>query len=208
MKNTALKFWIVGVVGVTASSTTQAAVVDLPPGFRVTTLPFTDTASTVGLNNDIDWVASSMSPYNQVDGPDAFYLLEVAETGSITFSITPDPDVDLAIYLFKESDLPPFTDTGAGNDVLAGWGSDSGFPSDPETFTVNDIAPGIYYFVVDSYYSTGDSRAAGGFTLTITGDAVLAVPEPASPMLVAAGAVGMLGWRNRRRGAFAKSDKP
>ena len=60
------------------------------------------------------------------------------------------------------------------------------------------LQPGVYYFVVDSFYSAG-ADSAGAYTLSVTGTATI-IPEPGSAALGLTALAGA-SWRRRRRGA-------
>lgn len=202
MKNDiALKLGIAGALGL-ASSPASAAVVDAAPGFLITTLApfgFTDSGSTAGLVNNFTSIPPGLTNYTQVAGPDAIYKLIVQTGGSLNFTVAPSAGYDVSIYLLSGTAA-----TGEGlaaSNAIAG--SDSFLNGATETLSIN-VAPGTYYFVVDSFYTAPNSLSSGTYDLAVTGSAVLAVPEPSAPVLVAAAGVGLLTWRNRRRGAVAR----
>ena len=184
-------------LGVTASQT-QAASVDAAPGFFFATLPFSDTGTTIGAVSNINAIPSGVSNYTTVAGPDVFYTFNVVTPGTMTFTVTPtgQSGYDPAIYLL----------TGGTAGTNAFIGRDAGGSNAPETFTTQPLAAGTYYFVVDSFYSTGSgaqpSRHQGTYSLEVTGTAVLGpnVPEPGSAALGLT-ALAATSWRRRRQGA-------
>ena len=172
------------------SQTATAASVDAAPGFLFSTLPFTDTGTTIGMVNDINSLPSGVSTYAQVSGPDVFYTFNVAVAGSMTFRLTPtgNSSYDPAIYLLAG--------TPVGSSGMPGGGRDVAAANAAEQFTIQ-LNPGTYYLVVDSFYSTG-AFSAGAYQLEVSGTAL--IPEPGAASLALA-AAGTAAWRRRRRGA-------
>lgn len=171
-----------------------AAGLDAAPGFFFSTLPFNDSGTTVGAISDIDTLPAGVSNYTAVAGPDVFYSFTVGGPGTLTFTLNPTgPGFDSAIYLL----------TGGTAGINAIIGRDAGLSNVPETFTTGILNPGTYYFVVDSFYSSGSAgqpnRFHGAYSLGVTGDAQF-IPEPGAAAL-GIGALGIVGWRRRRQGA-------
>ncbi|HEX2749689.1 MAG TPA: PPC domain-containing protein [Verrucomicrobiales bacterium] len=166
-----------------------AASIDTAPGFFFSTLPFNDTGTTVGAVNDINAIPPGLSNYTQVSGPDVFYSFKVVTPGTLTFTLTPAAGYDASIYVLAGGSL-------GANAIVA---RDATLGSDPpETLTTGVLAPGNYFFVVDSFYPSG-AVSSGAYDLNVTGTAVLGIPEPRTGAL-AATALAAVGWRRRRRG--------
>lgn len=176
-----------------ASQSVSAASVDAAPGFFFSTLPFTDTGTTIGAVNNINSIPSGVSNYTTVAGPDVFYTFIVSSPGTLSITLTPTGQTgyDPAFYLLTGGTLG--TNAFTGRDAFTG--------NLPETLTTAVLNPGTYYLVVDSFYSAG-VRASGAYSLNITGsDIRLAdVPEPGTAVLGVA-ALGAAAWSRRRRGA-------
>lgn len=173
-----------------ASQSLSAAAVDAAPGFFFSSLPFTDTGTTVGMVSDIDSLPLNVSTFQQVLGSDVFYTFNVAVAGLMTFKVTPTGNTgyDPALYLLAG--------TPAGTSGVPGGGRDANGGNMAEQFSIS-LNPGTYYLVVDSFYSTGPA-SAGSYMLEVTGTA--RIPEPGSTALAAA-ALSTAVWRRRRRGS-------
>jgi hypothetical protein len=175
-----------------ATQNAVAASVDAAPGFFFSTLPFNDTGTTVGAVSDINTLPAGVSNYTGVPGPDVFYSFRVVTPGILTFTLTPTGGTgyDPAIYLL----------TGGTAGTNAFIGKDAAVANLAETFTTASLPAGVYYFVVDSFYTT-PAAGSGAYSLSVTGSAVLGVvPEPGTTALAAA-ALGAVGWRRRRQGS-------
>ena len=175
----------------TVAQSAHAAAVDAAPGFFISTLPFTDTGTTIGMVNDINSLPSGVNTYTQVSGPDVFYTFTVAVGGTLSITVTPtgNTSFDPAIYLLAGSPV--------GTSGVPGAGRDTKGPNEAETTSLT-VNPGTYYLVIDSFYSAG-ALSAGAYQLEIAGTAQI-VPEPGSAALAMA-AAGTAAWRRRRRGA-------
>lgn len=178
-----------------AVQTAGAASIDAAPGFFFSTLPFSDTGTSVGSVSDISTINGGIgSSYTQVSGPDVFYSFTVATAGTLTFTVTPQPGYDTAIYLLAGG-------SAGSNAIRASDGASFG---SAEVLTSPLLQPGDYFFVVDSFYSSGSaaqpSRHQGTYSLTVAGSAALAsnVPEPG--MGAVGVAAGLALWQRRRRG--------
>ena len=172
-----------------AAPLVRAAAIDAAPGFFFSTLPFSDTGTTVGKVNDIFAITPGISNYPQVAGPDVFYTFTVVTPGIMSIRLTPlqSGTYDPAIYLL-------FGGTTGSHAIL---GRDAFGPGQVETMNDLPLDAGTYYLVVDSYEATGP-QSAGAYTLEITGDIGLAsIPEPATAALAAA--AGLVAVRRRRR---------
>ena len=180
-----------------ASHTAGAASIDTAPGFFFSTLPFSDTGTTIGAVNNItslpqSLVADGNANYTQVAGPDVFYSFIVGSPGVMSFTLSPlgESGYDTSIYLL----------TGGTTGTNAFKGKDAAGFNASETLTTGVLAPGTYYLVVDSFYSASEgAKSAGAYSLSVSGDAVL-VPEPGNAALGLT-ALAATSWRRRRRGA-------
>lgn len=167
----------------------RAAAVNAAPGFLFSTLPFSDTGTTVGKVNDIFAITPGISNFPQVAGPDVFYTFTVVTAGIMSIRLTPlqSGTYDPAIYLL-------FGGTAGSNAIL---GRDAFGPGQAEVMNDLPLDVGTYYLVVDSYYATGP-QAAGTYTLEITGDLGLAsVPEPSFAAFAATAFCAAAGRRRR-----------
>ncbi len=173
-------------LGVT-SQNVSAASVDAAPGFLFSTLPFSDTGTTIGAVSNINSLPSGISRYTEVAGPDVFYTFRIGTAGTLTFTVSPT-GFDPAIYLL----------TGGTEGANAIFGRDDTQTNVTETLTTGVLQPGVYYFVVDSFYSSG-ADSAGAYSLSVTGTATI-IPEPGSAALGLTALAGV-AWRRRRRGA-------
>ena len=176
-------------LGAVAQSASAAAL-DIAPGTVITTLPYTDTGTTVGMVNDINSIPAGVGTYPQVAGPDGFYTFTILAGGVLNIRLTPTGNTgyDPSIYLLAG--------TPVGTSGVPGGGRDVGAANEVEQYSVN-VTPGTYFLVVDSFYSTG-AASSGGYLLELSGTAM--IPEPGSAALAAA-ALGSVVWRRRRRGA-------
>jgi hypothetical protein len=133
----------------------------------IATLPFNDTTgTTVGKannsTNELQFACGTTGgggPFRP--GPDAFYSFTILGPGnSLTFTLTPtSSQYDPAIYVLSVcADLQSCVD-----------GADSNDRGQPETLTVSGLAPGTYYFGVDSAFTSPDQEASGPYALTVIG---------------------------------------
>ena len=190
-------FGITATLLAAAGQSVNAASIDAPPGFFFSTLPFSDTGTTVGAVNDITSLPQSLvsagnANFTLVAGPDVFYTFIVGSPGTLSFTLSPlgQSGYDTSIYLL----------TGGTTGTEALKGKDAAGFNAPETLTTGVLAPGTYYLVVDSFYSASEgAKSAGAFALSVNGDAVL-VPEPCSSAMGLA-ALAATSWRRRRQGA-------
>lgn len=146
-----------GTFGVLAGGDDCASATSIPA------LPYTDTmGSTSGASDDSTSflrLACSSGTLSR-PGPDVFYRFTIVGFGnSLTFTVTPTSlDYDPAIYVLGNC---PNLNSCVG-------GADLGSENDPETLTVSGLAPGTYYFGVDSMWEV-EIPASGSYTLTVTG---------------------------------------
>ena len=141
----------------------------------IASLPFSDTGTTVGRADDSSSFIRSMcnstaSPLSR-EGPDVVYSVTVQYSSTLTFTVVPAPDYDPAIYLL-----------GLCNNLQSCVaGTNAGADGDAETFTVTDLAPGTYYFWVDSIWEPGEGGESGTFSLSVTGSLGTAIsPTPSN----------------------------
>jgi hypothetical protein len=147
------------------------------PPTTISTLPFDDTGTTSGKADNSGGTelrfacGVALGGGTSKPGPDVFYSFTVLGPGnSLTFSLTTTSNqYDPAIYVLGVcSDLSTCVD-----------GADVGFNGDPETLTVSGLAPGTYFFGVDSAFPIGDMSADGPYALSVTGSfGVPATPTP------------------------------
>jgi hypothetical protein len=142
---------------------------DSCPGTSITSLPFSDSDTTIGANNTVTAIPGGCSTYTTVAGPDKIYTFTVVTPGSLTVLATPSGGTyDLATYLI--SSCPGGTGNAIGSGCVAG--ADVTATNNAETFTVGNIPVGTYYLYVDSFYTTA-GKSSGPYTLSVTGSAIL-----------------------------------
>jgi hypothetical protein len=141
----------------------------------ISALPFNDTGTTSGKSDEstgfLKVACSSPGSTFSRPGPDTIYSFTILGFGnSLTFTVTPNgapvgnpPEIpyDPAIYVVKNClQLNTCAD-----------GADENANGLPETMTVSGLAPGTYYFAVDSQWeSIEDAALAGGpYALSVTG---------------------------------------
>lgn len=163
------------------STAAMADGTDSCPGTDVSALPFNDSGTTIGGDNTVNAIPLACNgSYTQVAGADKIYQLVVSAPGSLTVTVTPSSGYDTSIYLLDGgvSACP----AGTANVISSGCvaGSDSATANGAETFTVPVLAAGTYHLFVDSFYTATGANAGrhGPFTLSITGTAVVGVPDP------------------------------
>jgi hypothetical protein len=120
----------------------------------------TTTGSTTGLTNDYKPTCGSVTSHT---APDAMYAIDVPQLQSLTTTLTFTGGLDGVTSLIDATCSP--------TPIAC---------SDPATMTVNNLAAGRYFVVVD-----GSSNAAGPFTLTTAG--VIAPGGSCESPLVGAG---------------------
>ncbi len=128
------------------------------PPTPITSLPFNDSGDTTGAADNIRITGCAGLG---LEGPDHIYSFTVFAGNNLTFTLTPtDPEYDPAIYirtacLQANGSCVARTDTGNGGQA--------------EAITVSGLAPGTYYFFVDSLYPVKDVAGEGHYTLAVTG---------------------------------------
>lgn len=137
---------------VTAGGDTCASVTPIP------SLPFNDVGDTTGATDNIRITGCAGL---SLEGPDHIYSFTVFAGNNLTFTLTPtDPEYDPAIYIRTACTQ------GAGSCVAR---QDVGKGAQAEMITVSSLAPGTYYFFIDSIYPEGDVAGQGHYTLAVTG---------------------------------------
>jgi hypothetical protein len=126
----------------------------------IPSVPFNDTGDTTGATDNIRLTGCvGLS----LEGPDLVYAFTVFAGNNLTFTLTPsalDPDYDPAIYIRTACAQ------GAGSCVAR---QDVGGSGQAETITVSSLAPGTYYFFIDSIYPADDVAGMGRYSLSVTG---------------------------------------
>jgi hypothetical protein len=139
-------------LAVTAGGDTCAAVTPIP------SLPFNDTGDTTGATDNIRLTGCAGI---SLEGPDHIYAFTVFAGNNLTFTLTTtDSEYDPAIYIRSACAQ------GTGSCVAR---ADVGFGGQAETITVSGLAPGTYYFYIDSVYPEGDAAGEGHYSLSVTG---------------------------------------
>lgn len=148
-------------------------------------LPFADTGDTTGLTNTVGTVGNGVTGCGSititnglVGGPEVVYAFTVGAGNNLTFLLTPtslDPvnfPYDPAIYVLGT----------CGNGATCSNGADAAGDNLAETLTVSGLAPGTYYFYVDSFY-TVNVRRQGPYTLSVSGTlGVVNTPTPTTTL--------------------------
>ena len=141
----------------------------------ITTLPFNDTGTTVGANNNstgsLPFSCGIVGSGDIRPGPDVFYSFTILGPGnSLTFTVTTTSNTfDTGIYVLSV----------CGNLSTCQGGADTNFDGEPESFMVSDLTPGTYYFGVDSAYVHPDNSSDGPYALSVTGN--FGMPATATP---------------------------
>jgi hypothetical protein len=139
---------------VTAGGDTCATATPIP------SLPFNDSGDTTGATDNIRLTGCAGL---SLEGPDHIYVFTVFAGNNLTFTLTPtptDPEYDPAIYIRSACAQ------GTGSCVAR---TDVGLGGEAEAITVSGLAPGTYYFYVDSIYPEGDAAGEGHYSLSVTG---------------------------------------
>ena len=108
------------------------------------------TGDTTGYADDVE--PDGCTGYTP-DGPDAIYIVTLAQNETLTATATPTTSWDISLEL-------------ASNCVHAATcvvGSDSGFAGDPESITYVATTAGTFYLAVDGF----NPGVAGPFTLSV-----------------------------------------
>jgi hypothetical protein len=139
---------------VTAGGDTCATATPIP------SLPFNDSGDTTGATDNIRLTGCAGL---SLEGPDHIYVFTVFAGNNLTFTLTPtptDPEYDPAIYIRSACAQ------GTGSCVAR---TDVSLGGEAEAITVSGLAPGTYYFYVDSVYPEGDAAGEGHYSLSVTG---------------------------------------
>ena len=128
----------------------------------ITSLPFNDTGDTTGHTDDHSTltVACSAAAYITVAGPDLVYSLTLGTGNDLTILVSPALGYDTSLYVYE----------GCGATESCVTGVDSAIEGEIEQLTLSGLTPGTYYLYVDSFYDSSDSRNAGPYSISITGD--------------------------------------
>lgn len=159
--NAASRHAAVTPLAVAAGGDTCATAVNIP------SVPFNDTGDTTGATDNIRLTLCSG---DSLEGPDHVYSFTVFAGSNLTFTLTPtDPEYDPAIYIRTACAQ------GSGTCVAR---TDGGLGGQAESITVSGLAPGTYYFFIDSVYPVKDPAGEGHYSLSVTG--TLGTPNNAS----------------------------
>lgn len=124
----------------------------------INTLPFNDTGNTTGAADNIRF--TGCAGFLSMAGPDHIYSFHVYAGNNLTFTLTPGAGYDPSIYIRTACTQ------GTGMCVAR---TDVGDAGVAETLMVNGLAPGTYYFFIDSIFSDKDVASEGPYTLSVTG---------------------------------------
>jgi|GEM_PF-5422894 len=129
----------------------------------ISSLPYTDNGTTVGMTNDINSIPLACNgTYSQTPGPDVVYSITLGAGNNVTFSLDPTgPNWDASIYVV--------TTCADGSSCAAGYGDDNGGPNITESITLTNVPAATYFFYVDSFYASS-SFSSGTYALTVTGN--------------------------------------
>ncbi len=129
------------------------------PPTPIPSVEFNDSGDTTGATDNIRITACAGL---SLEGPDHIYSFTVLAGNNLTFTLTPtDPEYDPAIYIRTAC-------TQATGSCAAGI-ADAGKGGQAEVITVSGLAPGTYYFFIDSAYPVKDTAGEGHYTLKVTG---------------------------------------
>jgi len=125
----------------------------------ISSLPFNDSGNTTGAADDIR--ITGCPGFLSMPGPDLIYTFTVFPGNNLTFTLTTsDSAYDPAIYI--RTACPQTSGTCVAH-------SDAGGAGQPETIMVSGLAPGTYYFYVDSVFSVDEIGGSGPYSLSVTG---------------------------------------
>lgn len=131
----------------------------------ITSLPYNDTGDTSSATNQMLFLSTACvgGGASSRPGPDLIYSFTVAGGNSLTFTVTPSQTgldaYDPAIYILGAC--------GTGSSCV--HAADVGSYGEPETIGPITLAPGTYYFYVDSVYSFEEPGVSGPYSLSVTG---------------------------------------
>ncbi len=142
---------------------------------EIAALPYEDNGDTTGAADTVSSIPGVCNGlYTTVAGPDHIYSFTVAGGNSLTFTTTTTDDIyDLSIYML--STCGDGNTCVVGADACLARDNDNGScPANDstESFSASDLAPGTYYFYVDSFYGAAidADRSSGPYTVTVAGD--------------------------------------
>ena len=100
-------------------------------------------------------------------GPDLVYKFHVFGANDLTFTLTPEPNYDPAIYI-RTANIQTSCSQAMDTCVAS---SDTGVQGETETISVAGLVPGDYFFFIDSVWETAECPpcAGGPYTLSVTG---------------------------------------
>jgi hypothetical protein len=125
----------------------------------ISSLPFNDSGNTTGAADDIR--ITGCSGFLSMPGPDLIYTFDVFPGNNLTFMLTTtDSSYDPAIYI--RTACPQTSGTCVAH-------SDTGGAGQPETIMISGLAPGTYYFYIDSVFSVDEIGGSGPYSLSVTG---------------------------------------
>jgi hypothetical protein len=134
---------------------------------QFSSVPYSDSGTTVGATNIISSIPSGCSDYTTVAGPEAVYSFVAGNSANLTFTVEGFGDYDTSIYLVSTCN--------SGTTCIAG--ADSTYYG-AETFSVSSLTSGTtYYLHVDSFYSSASAYGSGDYTLDVTGTLPVSLQE-------------------------------
>ncbi len=139
----------------------------LPTGsgfIDIASVPYTDSNSTEGGTDTVNFVPDFCASRMHVDGPERIYRFVPQEGASVTFTVTPgNATYDVAIYLID----------GLKGGKYCLLGADDHGPGEAESFAFSDrfIAGRTYYLYIDSFYGAAadPASAQGPYVLELAG---------------------------------------
>ncbi len=134
----------------------------------ISSLPFNDSGDTTGAADDIR--LTGCSGFLSMPGPDLIYAFNVFSGNNLTFTLTPTNQGSPCQPNQCTYDPSIYIRSGCAQTTGACVArSDVGNAGQAETIVVSGLAPGTYYFYVDSVYSVDEIGGSGAYTLSVTG---------------------------------------
>jgi hypothetical protein len=134
----------------------------------ISSLPFNDSGNTTGAADDIR--ITGCSGFLSMPGPDLIYAFNVFSGNNLTFTLTPTNQGSPCQPNQCTYDPSIYIRSGCAQTTGACVArSDVGNAGQAETIMVSGLAPGTYYFYVDSIYSVDEIGGSGAYTLSVTG---------------------------------------
>jgi hypothetical protein len=125
----------------------------------IASLPYNDSGDTTGAVDNIR--LTGCAGFLSMAGADHIYTFNVFSGNNLTFTLTPtDPEYDPSIYIRTACAQ------GSGTCVAR---TDAGNSGAAEILNVSGLAPGTYYFFVDSIFGEKEIGGFGTYTLSVTG---------------------------------------